>query len=130
MVLSSHRLNNASSYLDACPVRICVYVPMPELCEPARCRSLAGIGLIRLHNTNAMIGELVVGARQFDLGHMARDAVVFRHLTGFGLDLPAAMAGLALCVIVSRLYAEFLVRIVAGNATDARVVGIVAFTAP
>ena len=92
--------------------------------------SLAGIGLIRLHNANAMIGELVVGARQFDLGHMARDAVVFRHRTGFGFDLPAAMAGLALCVIVSRLYAEFLVRVVAGHATDARVVGIVAFTAP
>ena len=53
--------------------------------------SLAGIGLIRLHNANAMIGELVVGARQFDLRHMARDAVVFRHRTGFGFDLPAAM---------------------------------------
>jgi len=56
--------------------------------------SLAGIGLIRLHNANAMIDELVVGARQFDLGHMARDAVVFQDRTGFGFDLPAAMAGL------------------------------------
>ena len=91
---------------------------------------LAGIGLIRLHNANAMIGELVVGARQFDLGHMAGDAVVFRHRTGFGFDLSAAMAGLALCVIVGRLYAELLVRVVAGHATDARVVGIVAFTSP
>jgi hypothetical protein len=77
-----------------------------------------------------MIDELVVGARQFDLGHMARDAVVFRDRTGFGFDLPAAVAGLALCVIVSCLYAEFLVRVVAGHAADARVVGIVALTSP
>ena len=77
-----------------------------------------------------MIDELVVGARQFDSGHMARDAVVFRDRTGFGFDLPAAVAGLALCIIVSCLHAEFFVRVVASHATDARVVGVVALTAP
>ena len=77
-----------------------------------------------------MIREFVVGARQFDLGHMARDAVVFRHRTGFGFNLSAPMTGLALCVIVSRLYAGFCVRVVAGQATNARVIGVVAFTAP
>ena len=92
--------------------------------------SLARIGLIRLHNADAMIGELKVGARQFDLGHVACDAIVLRHWTGFGVDLSAAVAGLALCVIVSRLCAGFSVRVVAGQATDARVVGIVASAAP
>src|ERR1700722_18337248 len=101
-----------------------------ELCERVAIHSLARIGLIRLHDANAMIDELVVGARQFDPGHMARDAVAFRDRTGFGFDLSAAMAGLALCIIVSCLHAEFFVRVVAGHATDACVVGIVALTSP
>ena len=97
-----------------------------ELCGRKRCTQLGQKGLIRLHNADPMIGELVVGARQFDLRHVARDTVVSRHPTGFGSDLSTAMAGLALCIIVSRLCAEFCMRVVAGQTTDARVVGVVA----
>ena len=37
---------------------------------------LTGIGLIGLHNADAVIAELVMGSRQFDLRHMAGDAIV------------------------------------------------------
>src|ERR1035441_10184430 len=79
-----------------------------------------------------MIGELVMSAGQFGLGHVARHAVVFRHAAGFGFGfgLSAAMAGLALCVIIARLSADFRVWVVAGQATDARVVGVVAQASP
>ena len=51
-------------------------------------------------------------------------------MTGFGFDFSAAMAGLAPGVIVRGLGAGFGVGVVAGEATDARVVGVVADAAP
>ena len=90
----------------------------------------AGIALVGLDDADAVISEFEVGSGQFNFGHVAGDAVVFCDVTGFGFDFSAAMAGLALCVIVARLSAHLRVRVVAGHATDARIVGIVAQAAP
>ena len=57
---------------------------------------------------------------------MWHEMQLFLDTTGFGFGFSAAMAGLALGVIVSRLGAGLGVRVVAGQATDARVVGVVA----
>ena len=53
-----------------------------------------------------------------------------RHPAGFGSRLSAPVAGLTLGVVVGQLCVECYMRVVAGQATDARIVGIVASAAP
>lgn len=55
---------------------------------------------------------------------------MFRHTAGLGTGLSSFMAGLTLGIVVSRLGARFCVRVVAGQAADARVVWVVASAAP
>ena len=68
----------------------------------------------------------MVGTGQFDLRHVTADAAGVRDSAGLGHGLATAVAGEAFGVVIDRLAADFAVRIVAGQATDARIVGIVA----
>src|SRR5215467_12574940 len=77
-----------------------------------------------------MVGELEVRAGQVGFGHVAGGAIVLRDAAGFGFCFSAPMAGLALRVVVGRLRADLFMRIVASDATDALVVGVVAKAAP
>ena len=71
-----------------------------------------------------------MGSRQFDPRHMAGDAFVFRYRTSLGSGLPSAVTRLALRVIVYGLCTGFGVGVMAGQATDSRIVGVVALAAP
>ena len=86
-----------------------------------------------------MIGEFVVRPRQLDPWHVARYAVIFGDRTAFRARLcrdrlcrgilPAAMAGQTPCVEVYLLGAEVVVRVVASEAANARIIRVVAFAA-
>jgi hypothetical protein len=73
-----------------------------------------------------VVGEFVVGAGEFELGHVAGDAAGVRHEAGLGAWLAAAVAGQAFGIVIDGPAAGFVVRIVAGQATDAGIVSVVA----
>ena len=81
-----------------------------------------------LHDPDAMIRKFVMRSRQVDPRHMARDALVFGHRTGLGSGFPARMTGQAFGVEIYFLrIIEVVVRVVAGQAADTRVVRVIAF---
>jgi hypothetical protein len=68
---------------------MCAHVQALEL-------ELARIGLVRTNDADAMIGEFVVRAGEFDLRHVAGDALGVSYGTGFGAgfaDLWSACCG-------------------------------------
>jgi len=66
-------------------------------------------------------------SRQFKLGHVARYAFVFRNRTRFGAGFAARMTGETFAVEIHRLGLEVVMRIVAGQTTDACILRVVAF---
>src|SRR5207245_2708991 len=67
---------------------------------------LTWIPFIRLHDSNTMIRELVVRARQLELWHMASYAFVRGHRARLGARLSTAVTGLEFCVVFYWLTAD------------------------
>ena len=89
---------------------------------------LLRIRLTRLDNTDAVIAEEVVGARKFDLGHVTGDAIFLcdRAYRGSALggDCEFRLGGMtcmAFRVVECRILFHVAMRIVARDATDARI---------
>lgn len=80
-----------------------------------------------LYNSNRVVSEFMVAARQFKLRHVAVGTVFFRNLAERSPRFSAAVTSQTLAVVKSSLSLKFFVRIVASEATDARVTQIVAF---
>src|ERR1019366_7100524 len=76
---------------------------------------LVRVRLSRFDNADLVIGELVVRARQVDLGHVARRAIVLRHAADFGVQ-GSRMAGRALRIVTRQIGVDLPMRIVAGSA--------------
>src|SRR5713101_2709200 len=76
-----------------------------------------------------MIRKLVVCPGQLEFWHMAGYAFVRAHRGGLRDRLPATMTGPAFCVVIDRLTAHFVVRVMTRQTADSRVVRIVAFAA-
>ena len=91
--------------------------------------SLAWVGFISFHNADAMVRELVVAARQFNLRHVTGDALASRYRARFRSGLSALMACLTLSVVIDGPGVHFLVRIMAGHAANALIIRVIAFTA-
>src|ERR1700722_993828 len=95
---------------------------------------LARIGFIGLYNPDAVIGEFEVRSGQFELRHVAGDTIAFcdraslrtRFWAGrfSGGRFCSAVASQALGVEVHRFWTEVVVRVVARQAADARVVRV------
>src|SRR5437879_10929537 len=68
-----------------------------------------------------------MGTGQFDFGHVACGAAILRYLAHSRPPLAAAVAGLALGVVIDGFAVHLVVRVMAGKATDARVIRLVAF---
>jgi hypothetical protein len=89
---------------------------------------IAREGFIGLHNPDAMIGKFVMRPRQVDPGHMAGHAFVFSDRTGLGAGFSTPVTGQAFGIKIHFLrVVEVVVRVVAGQAADARVVRVIAF---
>src|ERR1700691_476325 len=86
------------------------------------CRLLR-IPLPGAHNTNLVVGELVVGPGQFDLRHVAGGAIVFGDRA---ILLPPVVTCLAFSVVMGGSRHNFFVWIVTRRAADALVVRVVA----
>src|SRR5271157_3702349 len=76
-----------------------------------------------------MVGKFVVRPGQLDFWHVAGHAFVLGHLAGLRARFPAAVAGQTLWVVIERLAAQFVVRVMAREATDPRVIRVVALAA-
>jgi hypothetical protein len=89
-----------------------------------------------------MVGEFVVGARQLDLRHVARDALVLGNRAGLRAylsnrgfrngrvcGLSAGVASQAFAIEVHGFWIEVMVRVVAGEAADARIIRVVTLAA-
>src|SRR3954451_21134079 len=90
-------------------------------------KKLVGIPVIGSCDANLMVGKTIMRPGHFDFWHMAGNAICLRNLTHLCGRLAARVTSLALCVVVRILAVEFLVRIVAANATDALIVYIKTF---
>lgn len=90
---------------------------------------LAGIFFVDLHDANPMIRKLVVRSGELELWHMTRGTFVCGHRTSFGAGFSPTMASLALCIIFYRIALYFMMRIMAGEAADSRVLYVVTLTA-
>ena len=100
---------------------------------------LARVGFVRFYYPDAMIGKFVVRSRQVELRHVAGHTIRFGDRTSLRARfwrcrfsrgrLCAAVAGQALGVEIHRRGSEVVVRIVARQAADARIVWVVAFAA-
>jgi len=91
--------------------------------------ALAGATLFRICfagfcDPDAVIGELIVGARQLTFGHMTGDAIFGRDRAG--LRAGGRVTSVAFRVVERRLALRLAVRIVTRHATDARIRGIIA----
>ena len=82
-------------------------------------------------DANPVIRELRVHAGQFDFWHVAGRAFVCAHRTrgrsawfGFRIFRLGEMTCKTLRVVISRVFLQLLVRIVAGQASDSRIVGV------
>jgi len=73
-----------------------------------------------------MIRKLVVRAGQLEFWHMASHAFFCGHLASPRAWFPAAMTGLAFRVVIGWFAAHFVVRIMAGEAANSRIIGVVA----
>ncbi len=89
---------------------------------------LTRIGFIWLHDSNPMVREFEVSARQLQCGHMAGHAVVAGDPTRFRPVFPATTACLTFRIVIDRLITHLAVRIMAGQPTNSRVVWVVALT--
>jgi hypothetical protein len=89
-----------------------------------------------------MVREFVVSARQLDFRHVARDALVLGNRAGLRAylsnrgfrngsvcGLSAGVTGQAFAIEVYGFWIEVMVRVVAGEAADARIVRIVTLAA-
>ena len=82
--------------------------------------------MIRFHDSNAMVGELMVGSGKVEFRHVTGSTAVSGNLAGSGPGLGAAMAGPALGIVIARMAVHLVVRVMAGQATNARIIGVVA----
>ena len=87
---------------------------------------LARIRLVGFHNSDLMIGELVVAARQLDLGHMTGDALPFCNWTDLRSSFPGSMACFALRIVIRRTSADLRMRVMTRQAANACIVRVVA----
>jgi len=92
---------------------------------------LVWIGHVRLHNPDVMIGESKMRSGELQFRHMACHTLVRRSRTRSSLLTtrlvsPPRMAGKALRVVRDRGRLQVAMRIMAGNAGDPLVAGIVA----
>jgi len=88
---------------------------------------LVRIRLVRLHNANLVVGEDEVAAGKGNFGHVTTGAVALGHRTYFCVGLKRSrVAGKALVVIVGNIVHYLAVRIVAGDAADARIGTVIA----
>src|SRR5580692_7180498 len=100
---------------------------------------LARVGFVGFYYPDAMIGKFVVRSRQIELRHMAGHAVGFGHwaslrarfwMSRFSRNrLSAGVAGQTFGVKIHWMRAEVVVWVVARQAADTCVVGVVAFAA-
>lgn len=96
--------------------------------EPWRRMASVGIRFVRAGDADAMVGKGGVHAGDFDLRHVAGGAVFLRDRTrragmigGWLVRWRADMAGQAFFVVKRWIQVQFLMRIVAGRADQARV---------
>ena len=87
------------------------------------------VWLVRFYNPDPVIGKFVVRSRQFKLGHVARYAFVFSNRTRLGSGLATRMTGQTFAVEIHRFGLEVMMRIVAGQTTDARILRVITFAA-
>src|SRR3954468_8634269 len=90
---------------------------------PRRPSALIRIFLIRPHYADLMIAEEMVGPGNFVLGHVASGAISLAGRTRPGRG---AMTGSAFRIVRGRLALEFLMRVVAADATDPAIGHVVA----
>jgi hypothetical protein len=90
--------------------------------------SLAGELLPGLDDPDAVVGKFVMCAGQFQLRHVAVGAFRLSDFADAWFCFAGGVARLTTRIIVLRNGIHFLMRIMAGNATDAGVFLVVAFT--
>ncbi len=73
-----------------------------------------------------MIRKLVVRTGQLEFWHVAGHAFFCGHRASFRAWFPAAMTGLAFRIVIDWFAAHFVVRIVAREAANSRIIGVVA----
>ena len=88
--------------------------------------ALTRILFIWLHDSNSMIGKLVVRPGQLEFWHVAGHTFFCGHRTRFRTQFTAAMTGLAFRVVIDEFAAHFVVRVMAREAANSRVVRVVA----
>jgi hypothetical protein len=76
-----------------------------------------------------MIRKLVVCPGQLEFWHMAGHTFVGGHGAGLCAKFPPTVTGLAFCVVIDWFATHFVVRVMAREAANSRVVRIVAFAA-
>ena len=76
-----------------------------------------------------MIRKLVVRPGQLEFWHVAAYTFVRGHRARLRAGFPATVTGLAFCVVIYWFTAHFVVRVVARQAANSRVVRIVALAA-
>lgn len=101
---------------------------LPREPEPVPDR-LARILFIGPHDANSMVRKLVMRSRQLEFRHVTGDAPATGRGARFRTRFAAPVAGLALCVIFGWIGTHFMVRIMASETADARVVSVIALTA-
>src|SRR3954471_20709443 len=91
-----------------------------------RVKKLFRIRRIRPHNADLVIGERMMRSGNFNLWHMARDAVACCRFASASRQLIAVMTGKAFSVVAGIYSVDFLVRVVTGRAADTFVIRVVA----
>lgn len=76
------------------------------------------------YDSDAVVGELVMGTRNFSLWHMTGNAICLAHFTEFGSGFGAGVAGGTFGIVKFRFPAHWNVRIVTGYAGDSLIIGI------